>query len=99
MAELLSLLTDMNRSLGKMNSELTILEELSSQQSLRIVQCNYFNGPSAIEPINFSFMNIRMDNLPVGQNVCFSADALEAHASDQIRRKTQFAGETGVDDD
>lgn len=81
-----------------MNSELTFSEELSSQQSLRIVQGNYFNRSATIEPINFSFINIRMDNLPIGQNVGFSADALESHAEDQTRRQTQLAGETGVDD-
>ena len=89
----------MNRSLGKMNRELTLSEQLSSQQSLRIVQCNYLNRPVTIEPIDFSFINIRMNNLPIGQNVCFSADALEAHAADQTRWQTQLAGETGVDDD
>lgn len=82
-----------------MNRELTLSEQLSSQQSLRIVQGNYFNRPATIEPIDFSFINIGVDDLPIGQNVGLSANALEAQAADQNRRQTQLAGKTGVDDD
>ena len=95
---LLSLSTDIDRSLAEMNSQPTRFEELSSQKSLGIVQRDHFDGPFVIEPENFRFVDVSMDNLSVRQNVCFPADSLETHTTNDVRRKAQFSGETGVDD-
>ena len=95
---LLSLLTDIDRSLAEMNSQPTRLEELSSQKSLGIVQRDHFDGPFAIEPENFRFVDVSMHNLSVRQNERFPAEPFETHTTNDVRRKAQFSGETGVDD-
>jgi hypothetical protein len=95
---LLSLSIDINRSLSEVNRQPTRLEELSSQKALGIIQRDHFNGPSVIEPENFRFMNVSMDNPSVRQNIRFPADSLETHAPYYPRRKAQLSGETCVDD-
>ena len=95
---LLSLLTDIDRSLAEMNTQSIRLEELSSQKPLGIVQRDHFNGAFVIEPQDFRFINVRMDNLPVGQNICFSADALEPHALYRFLWKAHLPRKTGVND-
>jgi len=91
---LLRTLMDENFSPEKMNDQSAILEKLSSQKPLRIVQCDHFNGPPLIEPKNFRFMNVGTHNLSVRQYVGFPADSLETQTANDARRKAQQNGVT-----
>ena len=94
---LLSLSTDIDRSLAEMNSQRAPMKKLSSQKPFGIIQGDHFYGASVIEPENFCFVDVSMHNAPVRQNVRFPADLLEIHALNDVWWKTQLAGETGVD--
>ncbi len=93
-----SLLIDGYFSLSEMNGQHAFSKKLGSQKSLGIIQCDHFNGPSVIEPVNFCFVDVSTHNLSVRQNVGFPADSLETQTTNDARRKAQLSRETGVDD-
>jgi hypothetical protein len=93
-----SLLIDGYFPPSEMNSQPTPLKKLRSQKPSGIIQRDHFNGPPVIEPEEFRFMNVSVDNLSVCQNIRFPADSLETHAMNDPRRKAQLTGKTCVDD-
>ncbi len=95
---LFSFFTDTDCSVSELNSQATRSEELSSQQTLAIIQRDHFNRLFVLEPENFGFVDVGVHNLSVRQHEGFSTDPFETQTTNDVWRKTQITRETGIDD-